>query len=1036
MTRSPLRSILVCASETVLAILVGLGAVITYPAPASATPNDPVVIDTAPGPAGITVGAPWLVESGGGTAWMYGTSSTGYGTLVTYKPATQSWTTSALMASETGVVGSAYSPSANLAAFTATRSGLGNRIVFVNLATGAKTVSKQMTTVQTNLRALAFDSSGANLWVATNDTPSLMIKIASATGNEVTYTALGSWLKDPTSMVPFGSQMVLSFATSPVKIASYSTTTPGVTTTVTLPATIPTLVDPVVVGGTAYYGSDSTPGRITAVDLATLTVVGSLELAAGETGAHAMSIDASTDTLYATTTTGTGTRLVVATASSLTRRGSAELGPGTTALGTLRVGHRVSVGFAGARGVTTLSVAPVPDAPSGLTVDERDSELAVSWSAPSSVENLTGYTVTVTGGGASTICTTVTTSCDVTGLRNGTNYSVGVAAQSIAGTSTSATATGSPRTRPFAPRGITVTRGNRALAVEWTAGDDGGRPILGYTATATPGGATCATTGATRCTIDGLTNGTAHTVWVTARTSVGTSDASAASDPVIPATTPAAPGSLSVARGNAILDVAWTEPIDDGGLSVTGFAVTTDPVSDGCVTAVYSCTLSGLTNGTAYRVSISARNDVGTGEPITFANLVTPATTPTAVRGIVAQRGDRSVHLDWVPPVDDGGDSVSGYRVTDRATGTLVCSTTDVFCSIEQLINGAEYRFDVVAVNAIGASPVSSSPAIVPATRPAPAAAPAPTRGDRSVSVRWVEPPRSAGVPVLKYSVVDADGTERCVTTVTSCIISDLVNGRQYRFAVIAVNEVGTSDPSALSAIVTPATVPSSPIGATTTSGNGVGTAAWTVDPDDGGDPVVEFIVRLWWEGLVVREFSTTTTDVAVDGLTNGQVYRVTVSARNGVGESTPMLVGVVSPTAPPVVEPPITEPPTPEPPIVEPPVVDPPVVDPPVVDPPVVPPKYLVPASPYSVTALSQKRRTIVLGWGAPPDGGSPIIDYRIEASSHLQSGFIPVADSVSAATVAQVRKPSSTRWYVRVSAVNAIGVSTPSTVVRIRVR
>jgi hypothetical protein len=324
------------------------------------------------------------------------------------------------------------------------------------------------------------------------------------------------------------------------------------------------------------------------------------------------------------------------------------------------------------------------------------------------------------------------------------------------------------------------------------------------------------------------------------------------------------------------------------------------------------------------------------------------------------------------------------------------------------------------------------------------------------------------------------------VTTATSCVVTGLVNGQPYRFAVVSVNEVGTSDPSALSAAVTPATIPAAPHAEGTSSTDAAGSASWSVDSDDGGDPVVDVIVRLWWEGVVIREFATTLSEVAFDGLTNGETYRVTVAARNGVGESLPALVGVVTPTAPPVVEPPvveppitepptpeppvveppiveppiidppITEPPTPEPPIVEPPVtepptpeppvvepptpeppiVDPPIIDPPVVDPPTVTPTYLVPASPYSITVLSVQRRTIVLGWGAPVDGGSPIIDYRIEASSVPSARFKPVVDSVSAATVAQIRKPTSARWYVRVTAVNAIGASTPSIAVRIRVR
>ena len=40
---------------------------------------------------------------------------------------------------------------------------------------------------------------------------------------------------------------------------------------------------------------------------------------------------------------------------------------------------------------------------------------------------------------------------------------------------------------------------------------DGGTPITGYTVTAQPGGATCATTGTTECKVTGLHNGTAYT---------------------------------------------------------------------------------------------------------------------------------------------------------------------------------------------------------------------------------------------------------------------------------------------------------------------------------------------------------------------------------------------------------------------------------------------------------------------------------------------------------------------------------------------
>jgi hypothetical protein len=192
---------------------------------------------------------------------------------------------------------------------------------------------------------------------------------------------------------------------------------------------------------------------------------------------------------------------------------------------------------------------------------------------------------------------------------------------------------GSEPTVPGSPTGVSGVAGNGEVTVSWTApADDGGSAITGYAVTASPGGQTCTTTGATSCVVSGLTNGTPYTFTVVATNAVGDSSSSGASAPVTPdVAIPGSPSGVSGVAGNGEVTVSWTAPADDGGSAVTGYAVTASPGGQTCTTTgATSCVVSGLTNGTAYTFTVVATNEAGNSLPSEASAPVTPSnSTPT-----------------------------------------------------------------------------------------------------------------------------------------------------------------------------------------------------------------------------------------------------------------------------------------------------------------------------------------------------------------------------------------------------------------------
>jgi hypothetical protein len=118
-----------------------------------------------------------------------------------------------------------------------------------------------------------------------------------------------------------------------------------------------------------------------------------------------------------------------------------------------------------------------PEAPTNLTATDRDAQLLLSWTAPATTHGtITNYLVeyTPSGGSATYVLTgSTSTSYTLTGLTNGTEYSVRVAAVNAAGTgeySQAATATPTSAALTTTAAGFTGdgTSSNKLRAINTT----------------------------------------------------------------------------------------------------------------------------------------------------------------------------------------------------------------------------------------------------------------------------------------------------------------------------------------------------------------------------------------------------------------------------------------------------------------------------------------------------------------------------------------------------------------------------------------
>ena len=560
--------------------------------------------------------------------------------------------------------------------------------------------------------------------------------------------------------------------------------------------------------------------------------------------------------------------------------------------------------------VAAQEAVTVPDAPTGLTPTVGNTQISLSWTAPADGGSpIDDYVVdyklhsdsswTTFADGTST-----STTATVINLTNGLSYDFRVSAHNAVGTgSPSATATATPATVPSAPAKGTATKGNASASVAFTPPNDGGSAITGYTVTSSPGSFTG--TGVTSpIIVPGLTNGTPYTFTITATNVIGTSPASVASDPVTPATVPGVPIAILATPGNAQVSLSWTAPVYNGDSAITNYIIeyklNSDPdvpaswqiFADAETPIIVATPVTGLINGTSYDFRISAKNDMGVGNPSTPLVSSTPRTIPSKPTITSAVSGDMQVTVNFSAPAN-GGAEITGYAVTSNGGGTDSNSgSTNLSHIVTGLTNGTAYTFTVTATNIAGTGPASDpSSSVTPAKAPEVPTLLIATPGNAQVSLQWTAPAdNGASITnyVIEYKLHSEPTTwlqfAHAPSPATSIIVSGvgLVNGSLYDFRIYAVNIAGTSLASTPPVSSTPRTIPGAPTITSVERGNAQVTVNFTAPSSDGGSTITGYTVTSDPQGITQ---SGSASPIIIGGLTNGTEYTFTVKATNVAGD-------------------------------------------------------------------------------------------------------------------------------------------------------
>ena len=437
--------------------------------------------------------------------------------------------------------------------------------------------------------------------------------------------------------------------------------------------------------------------------------------------------------------------------------------------------------------------------------------------------------------------------------------------------------------------------------------------------------------------------------------------------------------------GSAILDY---------NLEYSSDGTTWNPLTTG-LTGTYDHTVSSA--GTHYYQS-QARNNVGTGVFGASSNIDTPTVpdAPTVTLAILDPNNSPLEVTATFVPAGNGGSNIIDYNLhhsTDDILYTQVATGVTGTSAYTVSASGTHY-FKAEARNNVGLSSIGVSANIATPTVPTPPQSlTATTIDNTNIELNWNMPSSTGGSVLQSFSIQnDATGTFAQVATVaetaTTYTHQNLNDATNYNYQVVAINNVGSSNPSNQADAWTK---PNAPVGLTanTISSNNSLELTWTMPTGTVTDFRVERALfgTSNWSTSQSPTFATACSGascvITETGLASGSQHQFRIYASNLGGEST------VSTSVN----------------------------------------NWTVPDAPTGLTAstLPNSSDTANLSWSAP---SGTVVSYQIERESPIGGGWsIIVADTGSVLTQYDDSPLAlSTEFNYRVSGINLGGVSTSS--------